>query len=282
MRVTPISIAGGITGGMPVRALDKIHYLPLDLIHRNPHQPRKNFDDRALYELSESIKQYGVIQPITVRCISGYSYELVAGERRLRAARLAGISKIPALIVNMDDKDSAVIAVIENLQREDLNFVEEAESFVKLMHEFGFTQEALAKRIGKSQSSVANKIRVLKLPPRVLRELIDNNLTERHGRALLALPGEELQMAVLEKIIKENLTVKKTEGLIIKILDSEGCKKKKRKNLNIKLKDVKIFVNTLKHSLSFMERAGFMTELAMDDKGEGYEFRISLKPGRGE
>jgi len=271
---------------VPIRLLDKIHYLPLELIHKNPHQPRKNFDESALHELSESIKQYGVIQPITVRSVqsfgAGFGYELVAGERRLRAARLAGLSKIPALIANMNDKESAVIAVIENLQREDLNFVEEAESFIKLMREFEFTQEALAKQIGKSQSTIANKIRLLKLPRHVLRTLVDNNLTERHGRALLSLPSESLQMAVLEKIISENLTVKKTEGLITKTLDSVKSKKNHKKNLKFKLKDVKIFVNTLKQSIGFMERAGFLTDLEMKNTEDGYEFRISLKPGQGE
>jgi len=264
---------------IPARSLEQIHYLPLDLIRKNPHQPRKIFDDRALYELSESIKQYGVIQPVTVRCAEGHAYELVAGERRLRAARLAGLTKIPAVIVNMDDRDSAVIAVIENLQREDLNFVEEAESFIKLMQEFGFTQDALARRLGKSQSTIANKIRVLRLPRHILKALVEHKLTERHGRALLSLPSETLQNAVLEKIISENLTVKKTEGLVTKALSTSNSKKSQRKNVRFKLKDVKIFVNTLKQSLSFMERAGFLAELEMDEKSGGYEFRIRLKEG---
>ena len=279
--IVPSSIAerGVFMGVIPIpaRALDRIHYLPVDLIRKNSHQPRKSFDDHALYELSESIKQYGVIQPITVRAADGYHYELIAGERRLRAARLAGLVRIPAIISNMDDKDSAVIAVIENLQREDLNFVEEAESFIKLIREFGFTQEALAKRIGKSQSSVANKMRILKLPRRVLRTLVENNLTERHGRALLSLPSEELQDTALERIISEKLTVKKTEELVAKLLNPG--KKKSKKNVKVRLKDVKIFVNTLKQSLGFMERAGFLTEIEMEDKEEGYEFWIKVKPG---
>ena len=262
---------------MPTRTLERIHYLPLALIRKNPHQPRKSFDDRALYELSESIKQYGVIQPITVRSVQGGTYELIAGERRLRASNMAGLNRIPAVITNMDDKDSAVIAVIENLQREDLNFVEEAESFIKLMNEFGFTQEALAKRIGKSQSTIANKIRILKLPRNILRTLLEHRLTERHGRALLSLPNENLQTAVLEKIISDNLTVKRTEGLVAKTLEAMGSDKKSKKKLRFKIKDIKIFVNSLNQSLDFMEQAGFSTEFEMDEKVGGYEFRIRLK-----
>jgi len=263
---------------MPVRALERIHYLSLELINKNPHQPRKSFDDRALYELSESIKQYGVIQPITVRSAHGGKYELIAGERRLRAAAMAGLSKIPVVIANMSDRDSAVIAVIENLQREDLNFVEEAESFIKLMQEFDFTQEALARRIGKSQSTIANKIRILRLPRLILRTLIDHKLTERHGRALLSLPSEALQSAVLERVISENLTVKRTELLVARTLEQGiSDKKKKPKKMRLKVKDIKIFVNSLNQSLSFMERAGFATELEMDERGGGYEFRIRLK-----
>jgi len=262
---------------MPTRTLERIHYLPLNLIRKNPHQPRKSFDDRALYELSESIKQYGVIQPITVRSAQGGTYELIAGERRLRASHMAGINRIPAVITNMDDKDSAVIAVIENLQREDLNFVEEAESFIKLMSEFDFTQEALAKSIGKSQSTIANKIRILKLPRNILRVLLEHKLTERHGRALLALPSENLQSAVLEKIISDNLTVKRTEILVAKTLETMGSEKKSKKKLRFKIKDIKIFVNSLNQSLDFMEQAGFSTEFEMDEKVGGYEFRIRLR-----
>lgn len=272
MSVIPIS----------ARAYDQIHYLPIELIRKNSHQPRKSFDEQALFELSESIKEYGVIQPITVRSKDGYFYELIVGERRLKAARLAGFSKIPAIINDMIDKDSALIALIENLQREDLNFVEEAESFVRLMDEFGFTQEALAKRIGKSQSSVANKIRILKLPYPVLKGIVDNNLTERHGRALLSLPGEELQNAALERIIKESLTVKKTEELVTKLLAPAEDKKSFKKNLKFKIRDVRIFINTLKQSINLMEQAGFYAEFEMEDNAGEYEFRISLRPGYGE
>jgi len=270
MSIVPIS----------VRSRDQIHHLPLDLIRKNPHQPRKIFDELALSELSESIKLYGVIQPITVRVAEGYSYELIAGERRFKAAKLAGLSKIPAIISDMSDTNSALIALIENLQREDLNFVEEAESFRRLMNEFGFTQEVLAGKVGKSQSSVANKIRVLKLSRTVLNGLLENNLTERHGRALLALNDERAQMDVLSKVIKENLTVKKTEEFINKLLNPVPEKRGPKRKLKFKLKDVKIFVNTLKQSIALMEQAGFSAEFEMEDNEGEYEFRISLKPGQ--
>ena len=270
MNIIPIS----------AKSCDQIYHLPLERIRKNTYQPRKSFDEQALYELSESIKLYGVIQPITVRSAEGGSYELIAGERRLKAAKLAGLSKIPALINDMADKDSALIAIIENLQREDLNFVEEAESFRKLMSEFSFTQEALASRIGKSQSSIANKIRLLKLPSSVLKLLVEHRLSERHGRALLALSDEDMQLCALSKVIKENLTVKKTEELVEKLLTPASKKGTlSKRKLKLKVKDVKIFVNTIKHSIALMEQAGFQTELEMENKGSEYEFRISLKRG---
>jgi ParB family chromosome partitioning protein len=157
--------------------LKNICYIDIDSIRPNPYQPRKQFSKGALEELCESIQQYGVIQPINVRKISNSKYELVAGERRLRAAVMAGLKEIPAIVININDNDSAVLALIENLQREDLNYLEEAEGYSNLINEHGLTQEELAQKIGKSQSTVANKIRLLRLPPLVKKILSDNNLT---------------------------------------------------------------------------------------------------------
>ena len=162
--------------------LKNICYIDIDSIRPNPYQPRKQFSKGALEELCESIQQYGVIQPVNVRKISSNKYELVAGERRLRAAVMAGLKEIPAIVININDNDSAVLALIENLQREDLNYLEEAEGYSSLINEHGLTQEDLARKIGKSQSTVANKIRLLRLPPLVKKILSDNNLTERHAR----------------------------------------------------------------------------------------------------
>jgi len=195
--------------------LKNITYININSIRPNPYQPRKQFNKAALDELCESVKQYGVMQPINVRKISNNTYELVAGERRLRAATMAGLTEIPAIVINVDDNDSAVIALIENLQREDLTYLEEAEGYNNLITEHGFTQEQLAQKIGKSQSTIANKIRLLRLSPLVKKILMDNNLTERHARALLKLHDEQLQLKVLKIVCERGynltFTVKTTQ-----------------------------------------------------------------------
>jgi ParB family chromosome partitioning protein len=170
-----------------MKAGREIISLPINLIRQNENQPRKVFNQNTLIELSESIKEYGVLQPISVRHTTEKNYELVAGERRLRACQLAGLLDIPAIIVEMDDTESAILAMIENLQREDLNYIEEAEGYERLIKEHNFTQDELARQIGKKQSTIANKLRILKLGERVKRELIITGLTERHARALLKL-----------------------------------------------------------------------------------------------
>ena len=174
--------------------------IPIHAIMPNPYQPRRSFDSESLEGLTESIKKYGVLQPITVRRLFSGEYELVAGERRLRASALAGMLKIPAIIANLNDSDSAVVALVENIQRENLSFMEEAEAYRNLLYQHGLTQEELALSIGKTQSSVANKIRLLKLS-KLIREIIkDHRLSERHARALLRLKTEEEQLKALEKI----------------------------------------------------------------------------------
>ena len=175
----------------------------------NTYQPRKYFNDEALIELSESIKTHGIIQPITVRK-RGEFYELVAGERRWRAAKLAELEKVPCNIIDITDVQSAEIALLENLQREDLNFIEEAEAYYNLIHDHRFTQEQLATRMGKKQSTIANKLRILKLSEKVRELCVANNLTERHARALLSVQDEKLQLSILKKVIKGNLNVIKT------------------------------------------------------------------------
>jgi ParB family chromosome partitioning protein len=180
----------------------EIKYIPIDSIKPNPYQPRKDFNKKALEELSQSIKTYGVIQPISVRKLQDNSYELVAGERRLRASELANLKEIPAIIVDYRDKESAMIALIENLQREDLNFIEEAEGYRNLIEDHGFTQQELAEKIGKSQSTIANKLRLLKLPDDIKRDLIEHNLTERHGRALLSFISTRIYINTIKNAFK--------------------------------------------------------------------------------
>ena len=180
---------------------------------------QKKFDLSMLEELRDSIKQYGVLQPINVRVISGNHYELVAGERRLRAATMAGLVDIPAIILDVSESDSAIMALIENLQREDLTYLEEAEGYASLLDDHNLTQEELALKIGKSQSTIANKIRLLKLSPLIKKILMDNNLTERHARSLLKLRDEQLQHKVLKMVCERGFNVKKTEDLIDRVIE---------------------------------------------------------------
>lgn len=256
-----------------------ITYIPIEFIRPNPYQPRKQFNKVALDELSESIKQYGVLQPINVRKLSINTYELVAGERRLRAATLAGLKEMPCILVNIDDDDSAVIALIENLQREDLTYMEEAEGYNNLLTDHGFTQEELAQKIGKSQSTIANKIRLLKLPPLVKKILADNNLTERHARALLKLHEEQLQLKVLKYVCERGLNVKKTEELVEKAIQritSPQMNAVGEKKCTRAIKDIRIFVNTIRQAIDFMKKSGVNAKAAQFDRGEYIEFIVRI------
>ena len=197
--------------------------IPIEEIVPNPYQPRRVFSEKSLEELKNSIESYGVLQPITVRK-KNEKFELVAGERRLRAAKLANLKTIPAIVNEVSDETSAVLALLENLQREDLNFIEEALGYENLIKEHNFTQQQLAEKLGKNQSTIANKLRILKLPESIKESLVQNGLTERHARALLKLPNEELMSQVVSKIIKNELTVKKTEKLVKDILDNIEAK----------------------------------------------------------
>lgn len=197
---------------------NNVSMISVEKVIPNSSQPRKYFNEEAIMELSQSIKSYGIIQPLSLRKLSEDSYEIVAGERRFRAAKLADLNEVPAIIVNIDEKDSAFIALLENIQREDLNFIEEAEAYKNLIQEYNYTQAQLAQVIGKKQSTIANKLRVLKLDSELRKLLLENNLTERHGRALLKLPNLELQLKVIKKVVEKGLNVKKTEELVEKEL----------------------------------------------------------------
>ena len=256
-----------------------ITYVRIDHIRPNPYQPRKQFIKSALDELCESIKQYGVMQPINVRKMSINTYELVAGERRLRAATMAGLKEIPVIVINVNDNESAVMALIENLQREDLSYMEEADSYNFLISQHGLTQEELAMKIGKSQSTVANKIRLLKLPPLVKKILSDNSLTERHARALLKLHDEQLQLKVLKLVCEKGINVKKTEEVIEKVIakyTTPVAKNKDEKKPAKYVKDIRIFVNTIKQSIDLMKRSGVNAKAAQFDRGEYFEFIIRV------
>ena len=234
----------------------KIVSLPVGAIKPNPHQPRRQFEPEELRELGESIRLYGILQPLTVRKTGPTTFELVAGERRLRAAVLAGMETVPCILLNVDAEKSGLLALVENLQRKDLDFIEEAEGLRSLIRSYGMSQEEAARCISKSQSAVANKLRILKLPPDVLEKLRSAGYTERHARALLRLEEPEAQRKALEAIIAGDLTVAKTEAYIDALLRRGEEEKKKRKTPVVVLKDVRIFLNTVTRGLSMMNRRG--------------------------
>lgn len=256
-----------------------VKQIPINSIRPNPYQPRRNFDRKALEELSQSIIAYGVIQPISVRQITSESYELIAGERRLRASQLAKLAEIPALVVEYRDRESAIIALIENLQREDLNFIEEAEGYSNLIIDHNFTQQELAEKIGKSQSTIANKIRLLKLPSEIKKTLIEEGLTERHGRALLKLPDDEIRYMVLDKVVSKSLNVSNTENLVEDILESLRKREEEQyiPKQNIKaLINVRIYLNTIKSAFKAIKEHGINAEYKEFDRGDCVEVLIKL------
>lgn len=231
----------------------KVVFLPLASIRPNPAQPRKVFDAQLLQELAASIRQYGILQPLTVRRKQGY-FELVAGERRLRAAGLAGLSEAPCLLVSVDDQDAGLLALMENLQRRDLDYIEQAQGLARLMQEFHLTQEQAARKLGKSQPAVANKLRLLKLSPCVLELLRAYRLSERHARALLRLDEEQTQTRVLQLIAAHDWTVAKTERYIDELL---AAAPEKGKLGRFVLRDMRVFFNALDHQLDLIRAAGF-------------------------
>jgi len=261
-----------------------IIYLPAEDISPSPVQPRRSFDEESLRELSESIAEYGVLNPLTVRIRSGH-YELVAGERRLRASKMAGLREVPCILLDVNMEDASLIALVENLQRADLDFVEEAVGIQQLIHMFGMSQEEAARRIGKSQSAVANKLRILKLPDDVRDSLLEHGLTERHGRALLRLPGSEEQREALEYIIDNDLTVAATDEYVESLLAvkeaDEITSRQEPKKLFI-LKDVRVFMNTLMRGIDLMKQGGIDAGMERTETDSELIFTISIPKNRAE
>ncbi|HZK38468.1 MAG TPA: ParB/RepB/Spo0J family partition protein [Clostridia bacterium] len=255
-----------------------IEEILIDKVIPNPYQPRRSFSQVGLEELSASIKAYGILQPISVRRIGEDRYELIAGERRLKAARLAELKTIPAIINdNYTDADSAILAIIENLQREDLNFMEEAEGYANLIEDHGFTQQSLAERIGKNQSTIANKLRILRLETNVKKRLLENGLTERHARALLRLPDGELREEALDRIIKKSLNVKETEQLITAMVEHIGKEEKANPTKKIKsFLNYRIYINTLKQAYEAIKERQENAQFEQIDRGEYVEVTVKI------
>lgn len=250
----------------------KVVKVPIDSIFPNPYQPRKTFDDAALEDLSASIAQYGVLQPLLVSPSDDGRYMLIAGERRLRASKMAQLTEVPVIISEYTSQQIAEIALIENLQREDLHYLEEAEGYEKLMNQFHITQEAMAARVGKKQSTIANKLRLLRLSAPVRKVLIDAGLSERHARALLKLPDDAKRLEALETIVAKSYSVRQTEEYINKLID--GKKEEKRKRMVI-VNDVRIYLNSIKQVVDAVKTAGIPVE--MEQSLEGDEVIVSVR-----
>lgn len=254
----------------------------VDAITPNPFQPRRIFNDEALQELAASVSEHGIIQPLIVRRTET-GYEVIAGERRLRAAKIAQLAKVPVIVREIGDKEMAELAMIENLQREDLHFLEEAEGFQQLLTNFGFTQDELAKRVGKNQSTIANKLRLLRLAPTVQQALLSDRLTERHARALLKLEDPAKQQEALAAIHQNQLNVREAEQLIDGMLDDisrEIAKKAPRQNVVKVIRDVRIFINTINSVVTEMKKAGLKVKVIQEQDDDHITINLRIPKRR--
>ncbi|MFD2045637.1 nucleoid occlusion protein [Ornithinibacillus salinisoli] len=256
---------------------DEVIEIPVHIIEPNRYQPRSIFNEEKIKELAQTINTHGMIQPIVVRRIEGEDrYEIIAGERRWRAVQSLGWESISAIIREMTDTQTASVALIENLQREELTVIEEAVAYAKLLDMHQLTQEALAQRLGKNQSTIANKIRLLKLPEVVQQALLNKQITERHARALIKLDEEEKQIRILQEIIEHELNVKQTEERIATINQSKEKQKKKRPKLKGVNKDIRIAMNTIRQSLSMVSDTGIELESDEQDLDDYYQITIKI------
>lgn len=258
--------------------------LPLEIIEPSPFQPRMQFDETALNELASSISEHGLLHPIVVRRVDD-SYQLIAGERRLRACKILKWDTIPAIVKDLDDKIAAEMALIENLQRRDLHFLEEAEGFERLIADFNLTQEELAKRIGKSQSAIANRLRLLKLDPEVRKIISREIISERHARTLLKLDHKEEQIKLLARIIDQGLSVRQTEEAVKDILAAKDLEEKpqpvaqgKRKFV---FKDIRLFTNSLKELTNSLTSSGLNIAYEEEDDDDFYRVTVMIEKPKG-
>ena len=250
--------------------------IPVEKIVPNPNQPRVTFDDDTIAELAQSISQVGLIQPLVVRR-SGSGYELVAGERRLRACKSLGMETVTCIVEDsMQEESSAMVALIENLQREDLHYMEEAQCYYALLNNYNLTQEELAKRLGRSQSSIANKLRLLRLSPDVVSAIRENGLSERHARAVLKLKDEEVQLAVIKRTAEKNLSVKDTERLVEKTLDKLYDEKRPGPAIIRQVRDYRLFMNTVNSAIAVLRESGMNVEVEQEDLQNGVDIHIKV------
>ena len=259
-----------------VRSENTIADIPIIKIRPNKAQPRKVFSEDELSALSRSISENGILQPLTVRKVSSTEYELVAGERRLRAAVMAGLRKVPCIVVKCSDRESAVYALLENLQRADLGIFEEARGIAKLIRRYGLTQEQAAIKLGKTQSTIANKLRLLRLSEEEQEWMEKAGLSERHARALIRIENETVRREVLSRIITENLNVKQSERLVGIYLNSTPKPSRVKGNSKAVIKDIRIFLNTINRAIDTMRLSGINAQSNKTDTEDFIEYTIRI------
>lgn len=264
---------------------EEVVKLPVEKITPNKYQPRTIFDEDKIEELARTINTHGIIQPIVLRPIENDGYEIIAGERRFRAMKKLGWTEVPAIVREMSDKETASVALIENLQREELTAIEEAMAYEKLLQLHSLTQEALAQRLGKGQSTIANKLRLLKLPEKIRESILKREITERHARALIPLKEEDKQLMVFEEMIEKQFNVKQLEERVLEILnpvaatvEEEKKAKPKRKAVS---KDVRIALNTIRQSLSMVTKSGIQLKTEEEDGEDFYQITVKIPKKKG-
>lgn len=270
---------------MPARSIEPVLMrVPIEAVVPNPNQPRKTFSRESIEELAQSIRQHGLIQPITVRQMSGY-YELIAGERRLRAVRELGLKQIMAIVQPTYEEDSAFMALVENLQRENLHFLEEAQGYQNLINNYSLTQEELARRVSKNQSTIANKLRILKLSDAVKNAMVEAHLTERHARALLRMEDEREQIHLIDTIRQKGLSVKDTEREVERVLrakaqaEEEADAQEQRPRIIRLFKDYRLFVNTVKNAVFQLREAGLNADLTLLEEDDEIIVKVVIPKG---
>ena len=257
------------------KTVNRVVLLDVSEILPNPAQPRTSFDPDSLASLAQSIRQNGVLQPVTVRKNRKGCYELIAGERRLRAAKIAGLVQIPSIIMETSEKDSAVLALLENLQRQDLNFFEQATALSAAIVEWNITQEEAAARLSMAQSTIANKIRLSRIPPEQQARILDGGLTERHARALLRLEDPEQRLAAVEHIGKNQLNVAYAEGYIDRLVAQNQTTQPRRRSAYI-IKDVRLFLNSVDRGVRLMQTAGVGAKVSRRDTEDAICLTVTI------
>ena len=258
----------------PPRIPRRCERIPLNAIDVNPNQMRTVFDPEAITSLADSIRRYGLLSPLLVRSAEGGRYELIAGERRLRALTQLGAAHADAIVLPAADRDSALIALVENLQRVDLNFFEEAEGCLTAIRQYGLTQEELARRIGRDPSTVANRLRLLKLGPAVRREILAKNLTERHARALLKLKSELMQLRAVQEISDKGLNVAKSEALIDAMIAEKPASP--QANIRLLLRSRRLFINTVMDTVKQLNSAGLNCFSRVEESADSVSIILTL------